>query len=435
MANSIQRSKGTVSFRPKLSKVKMAEVKNEDSLLFIHYSYGRNKRFKYSTGYEANYNNWDFIKQEYKNKADVLNRAELNLYFTNMKLALEKAVVKFDSEQYVYNNSDLKKVLNFFTKKDEKRDDDKQTLLNYFPLFIEFQKNKVSPGTITTYKQTEKRLIEFNNKRRRIDFALIDMVFYYEFILFLEEVYKYRPNTIGKHIKNLCSIMNQSLDIGLHTNIKFQSKDFKAPNETTFQIYLTTEEIERIIGLDLSYNKTRERARDIFIIGYTIGQRVSDYNGIDKDCIIENKGRKFFKIKQEKTKKEVHCYINPIAQKIMNKRYDGFPPPKLSEQHINKHLKIIGEDAKINNIEDYMVTIGGEEIKISKEKYKLIGTHTARRSFCTNMYKNKMHPYDIMHFSGHTTEKEFYKYIRVKGLEKATNIVDRNISIFNQLFS
>jgi hypothetical protein len=58
-------------------------------------------------------------------------------------------------------------------------------------------------------------------------------------------------------------------------------------------------------------------------------------------------------------------------------------------------------------------------------KYNLIHTHTARRSFCTNMYKKKMPVFDIMLFSGHKTEKEFYKYIKIKGEERAEYIVGK----------
>ena len=58
-------------------------------------------------------------------------------------------------------------------------------------------------------------------------------------------------------------------------------------------------------------------------------------------------------------------------------------------------------------------------------KHQLIHTHTARRSFCTNMYLKKMPVFDIMLFSGHKTEKEFYKYIRIKGEERAEHIVGK----------
>jgi hypothetical protein len=41
------------------------------------------------------------------------------------------------------------------------------------------------------------------------------------------------------------------------------------------------------------------------------------------------------------------------------------------------------------------------------------------------MYLKKMPVFDIMLFSGHKTEKEFYKYIRIKDEERASHIVNQ----------
>ena len=68
-------------------------------------------------------------------------------------------------------------------------------------------------------------------------------------------------------------------------------------------------------------------------------------------------------------------------------------------------------------------TKGGEHKTEMIPKCQLIKSHTARRSFCTNKYKAGMSIYDIMLFSGHSTEKEFYKYIRIKDEERAAHIV------------
>ena len=35
--------------------------------------------------------------------------------------------------------------------------------------------------------------------------------------------------------------------------------------------------------------------------------------------------------------------------------------------------------------------------------------------------------FDIMQFSGHKTEREFYKYIRITGEDRASHIVDSGL--------
>ena len=52
-------------------------------------------------------------------------------------------------------------------------------------------------------------------------------------------------------------------------------------------------------------------------------------------------------------------------------------------------------------------------------KYEFISSHSARRSFATNAYKRGISPLLIMSITGHKTETEFFKYIKIDDQEKA----------------
>ena len=57
---------------------------------------------------------------------------------------------------------------------------------------------------------------------------------------------------------------------------------------------------------------------------------------------------------------------------------------------------------------------GGKDYKCTKEKYDFIVNHTARRSFATNMYLMGTVPIkSIMSITGHRTEDNFMKYIKL----------------------
>ena len=56
-------------------------------------------------------------------------------------------------------------------------------------------------------------------------------------------------------------------------------------------------------------------------------------------------------------------------------------------------------------------------------KYKLVGTHTARRSFATNLYLAEVPSISIMKITGHKTEKSFLQYIRVTQKENADKLL------------
>jgi hypothetical protein len=72
-------------------------------------------------------------------------------------------------------------------------------------------------------------------------------------------------------------------------------------------------------------------------------------------------------------------------------------------------------------------TKGGRKVVYKRPKYEMIKTHTARRSFCTNAYLTKMDTLDIMALSGHKTETDFLKYIKVTGKERAKRIAEHKI--------
>jgi integrase len=261
--------------------------------------------------------------------------------------------------------------------------------------------------------------------RTSITFNSFDKKFVNLFSTFLEEYYDHQQNSLSKHFKNLKTYLIEAVNRGLINNSNFIIKDFCYPTEETTAIYLNEKELQKMFDADLSGNKTMELARDIFLIGCYIGQRVSDYNGLTENDIITLKGVKYFKIRQSKTKTDVLCPITKEISEIMRLRHNNLPPNKLNEPDINENIKELGKSLGFTKKIKCEFTKGGKKVIEMIPKHDLIMTHTARRSFCTNMYLKKMPVFDIMLFSGHKTEKEFYKYIRIKGEERAEHIVGK----------
>ena len=75
------------------------------------------------------------------------------------------------------------------------------------------------------------------------------------------------------------------------------------------------------------------------------------------------------------------------------------------------------ENYKVEHIEG---TLGQEK---KYPKYELISSHTARRSFCTNAYKDNIPTLAIMAISGHKTEQAFLKYIKADSKEHAEKVL------------
>ncbi len=386
----------------------------------LHFSYGK-MRFKYSTGYYSRYNDWDYTNQRLKNKATILNRGFVNDFLNSLKTELYKEVSHLESVHIPITKENLRSKLDELTNKEILGGHETEDLnfYQYFDEFLELRKGTLAKITIRSYNQT-KRLLEEHNSN--LDFNDIDLSFYYGFIQFLEEDDK-SVNTIGKHIKNLKSILRSATQDGLNKNLAFTKREFKVLKEQTTAIYLDEKELKSIAECDLSAYPHLDTARDIFLIGCYTGQRVSDYNGLSKSNFYQKDGVRFFKIKQKKTKKEVLCPITLEIEAILSKaKYNNAPPKKMNEQDINEYIKEVGSKAGITQQVNNSYTKGGVEQSKELPKNKMISTHTARRSFCTNMYKKGMPIYDIMHFSGHSSEKEFYKYIRIEKEQRAIKI-------------
>ena len=65
------------------------------------------------------------------------------------------------------------------------------------------------------------------------------------------------------------------------------------------------------------------------------------------------------------------------------------------------------------------ITKAGKKVTLHLQKWEMISSHTARRSFATNEYLNGTPSITIMAITGHKTEKAFLKYIKVTPKEHA----------------
>ncbi|ARV10123.1 hypothetical protein BTO05_10925 [Winogradskyella sp. PC-19] len=423
MSTAIKSTSGTIKYR-----LKEVNSKKETSIL-LDYNYGRNNRIKFATGYKVLPKNWDKTNQRIRAVSSIKNREKVNsdlqLYSSEFLAAVSKL-----NENDKQNKKLLKETLERIVRGEVKDVKIIKTFFDFADDFIERKENqaknisavKLSPITVRSYKQTVSRLKEFNDELNyKLDFASIDLKFYYAFLKYMEDK-SYSVNTIGKHIKNLITILNRATEDGVNSNLKYKHREFKPVSEETISIYLTEAEISALYKADLSKMKDWELARDIFLIGYYTGQRVSDYNGISQNQIKIFDGRKVFEFKQKKTGKKLFVPVHPKIQEIMDKRYKGKLPRKLNEPDINEYIKEAGRIAEIDEPITIRRTVGGKEVIKNIAKYNLIVSHTARRSFCTNAYLSKMPTIDIMAISGHSTEREFYKYIKITPQERAIKI-------------
>lgn len=278
------------------------------------------------------------------------------------------------------------------------------------------KKQEYAVGTIKNYKGFQVQFLEYQqNRKRTLKFENIDLDFYDDYVNFFQEK-DYTPNTIGRHIKNLKVIMRAAQEDGLHSNDDY--KRFRVLTSPVDAIYLTEDEITKIKGVDLSSNPNYELARDIFLLGCYTGLRYSDYSRIRPVHVrYENDEVTDLCMYINKTNRQTVIPLKPEAKEIL-KKYQ-YNIPNTHEQKVNKYIKEIGKMAKIDQPTEILEYKGASKLKSVVPKYKLITTHTARRSAATNMFKAGVERRLIMRITGHQTESNFLKYIRISNEEAA----------------
>jgi integrase len=289
------------------------------------------------------------------------------------------------------------------------------TFIQFFDKVIEGMKGtQIAAVTRRRYATVKTMLEEFEKKRGTIiQWGDFDKKMFDDIITFQIEVKKYATNTIGRNTRTIKTILNKAVQEDFKVNMKFQGA-FKSESEAVDNAYLTEAELEQIYKHDFSDNPRLDRVRDMFLIGCWTGLRFSDYSDIKPEHI--NNG--MIKMVTQKTKQQVIIPLHPTVKAIFEK-YNYQLPFTISNQKFNDYLFEVCKDAEINEPYTKSFTKEGKRKVLAGAKHEFITSHSARRSFATNMFKRGISPYLIMSITGHKTETEFMKYLKVSAQERA----------------
>ena len=301
------------------------------------------------------------------------------------------------------------------------------------------QTEKGTNYAFSTTKSIKAAATQFKNFQehtgQKIDFQDIDLKFYYDYTAFLKGK-NYSINTIGKCVKELKTILRAAESEGYNVNSKYKDKKFKGTRVDVDSIYLTREDLAKVMSVDLSkMGQGYSQARDIFMVGVWTAQRVSDYNNLCSENFKQHRVEKIIDgqitykefmtidLRQKKTGAKISIPISSGLREILE-RYN-YQLPHLEEQVLNRYIKEICRKAGLDELIEIHSTRGGIIQKEYKHKWELVQSHTARRTGATLMYLSGMDFYDIMRITGHTSPTMLKKYIKADSLEVADKITDK----------
>ena len=382
---------------------------------------GQYRFYQHRVGEDIPLECWDKEEQRVK-KSSIPDYARINKKLNNLETEIIEKYDEMVKNKMEVNPISLRAYFKNTTDNQRNDVDSKPKGKTNLIGFAKWYKDTCEKNYKTTrhYGTTINVLDKFSkSKKTKLFFDDIDMTFYRNFVKYLEGE-NLRINTIGGHLKNLKVFLRQSFNQKIHENKIFEHRDFKVLQEDVDSIYLTKEELGKIYRLDLSDNKTLEQTRDAFVLGAFTGLRFSDIQNLKPENIgIDG----IIKTTAIKTKKQVCIPIGNVTKLILKKYFPQLPRI-YSNQKFNDYLKIIAEQAGLLDEVTITHSNGGVHTPYKYKKCELVSTHTARRSFATNMMLEGVPIGQIMMITGHKTQESFFKYIKIRPNDNASKLKD-----------
>lgn len=337
-------------------------------------------------------------KKKYRATSNYRHSNKLNRLLDDITLFVKDTILDYKLQGKYIDGTTLKKELNI-----RLFGNDKTMIRNYITnVYLAEKEKSVESSTYKTY-----------NNACNVIFRVLKSTTFQEInrhvcTQFRNELKNnnYADNYIHKIFSVFRSILKNSYIDKIHTNEYFMSSNFMPKTKDIESVYLDVDELNLMYNSLDTLNSRLKNATIIFLRGCYSGQRWQTYNEFKTEMVYTYNGVDMISIRQQKTSNQVSIPLSPkLKSLIMMETYN------ISRQKLSDYVK---EVCKLLGI----------------EKWEHISTHTARRTFATNMVLGGVDISKIMKITGHKTEKEFRKYVKIDHVQSAHS----SISDVNMIF-
>ena len=360
-------------------------------------------RFKYSTKIKIDREEWDLNIQRPKARRGAVGEANRKITYE-----LNEYQKKYDELKQYYKESLTKEIVkNKFDEHFQLAQVSKTlTYSDYFEIYIQQKKESqsVQKDSWQKYTRIHTAIMELQKKNKTTYYiSSFDGSFFMEFIGYLRGEKEISDNTLRRKLGFFKSFLNWCVRNGYSVNPIFKEITIK-PRETS-HVALSEKDLEVLEKLEL--NKVKSYYRDLFLIGVYSGQRFSDYKRFDKKFIEGNN----IVIRAKKTGQFSYIPLNNKLKRLLDK-YDWLFST-ISSQKFNDHIH---EICRIAGFTETVVRdrfYGNKKISEDMPRYKLISSHTARRTFITISEQRGVSHSLIMKVTGIRSLKTLENYIKI----------------------
>lgn len=390
----------------------------------------RGAKIKLYLGESTHPNNWNGEKQRVLTSEP--NHKTINQKIKELQTVISDtyrlASLEFGDD---FTEAQFKEIfLTIRPKKNSKGE--KKVSESFFSLFDDFidaesrsakskGKNK-SESTKKQYTSTKNLISEFcsNLKIQNINKSFLD-----SFANFLFEEKENQDTSVHNRLNHIKGFLKW---IESEKNTKIQKSALTYTNITKTEsnkVALSIEEIQKIENLDLQNSTALAHSRDLFLLQFYTGRRYSDIQLLRKEHFrVTDNGRAFFDFHDQKTDKKISVPLPKVVLDLVAKYDMNFKTISLKSQIEN--IRELCKQAEINESIERLTSFNRETQREYCQKWELVGTHTARRSFITYAHSKGLTINEIAELTGQSLPI-VQKYIvtsdsnRIKSMDKIFN--------------
>ncbi|MDH6357612.1 site-specific integrase [Parabacteroides sp. PF5-9] len=391
-------------------------------------------RLQINVGYSISPDKWDNKAQRVKKSTTNKNKDSafnINKEIQRLENLAEDIFKAFEVSGHTPTLEEYKEAFNRAEKKDRGEKEESREIGYYLTLFMSEtgKEHSWSDATYNKFRALGKHLKKF---RPDLKLEQLTKPVFSDFADYLLNDADMKNTTIIKNIKFIKWFLGWAVEKGHLTSTDWKEYEPKFKKLSNKVIYLEWDELMKLYECKFPEEKKYlDRARDLFCFCCFTSLRYSDAVALTRSNIDLKNG--VINVVTQKTDTrltiDLNKYSTAILKKYQNEVYDkGKALPGITNQRANEYIKeacfVAGIDTPIET-EYYK---GVERIKETTPKYKLIGTHSGRRTFICNALIMGIPASTVMQWTGHTDYKSMQPYISV-----ADSARKEAMSKFNEL--
>lgn len=363
--------------------------------------YTNGKQLKIQTGESIPSSQWDKAEQ----KAKTRNRPENETLNKNLA-RMGNQVLEF------YNNSvangilpTIEQLRNAVEPAATTDTTPAITLYDAFGEFIEQARQQGRARSATAYETARTHLYQFGTYAKMpVSFEGLTLPFFDKYIGWMLTQLNITDNTVAKHLNNLKTFLKWATDRGYNENQTFRKANHTRRDPAI--IALTANELQLLEQVNLAASPHLNNARNLFLIMAYTGLRYSDLAALRPEYDRGN----HLEITAQKTGRPATPLVLPKTRPLLAALFTG-SIHVIANQKLNQYIKEAARLAGIDANTEKLEFRGGKRIAKYFPKWQLIGCHTGRRTYVTQMLMKGYDNWAVMPTTGHKDVKSFARYV------------------------